>query len=245
MFHWLIMTFDQNSRREREQAAISIIKHNTANRRVSRAKEGGATRRMCISIFARFVLRSMPPRADAAELSYRPTRTPHPPLCTGAQSNWIRDRGWRRSLPVNWFASLLLPDFGTRGQVKRLKTNIDFGCVISTLLIKHLFLQQYLSTNIHWIANLTLTMYFCSWVSIYCQELYSSLFQSPSHLPQLPLQSSKKGRPRFAPCGQWRSRDWFNLQHRFCDGRVGLRRFRLRFRFSFELSNEPKYSDSL
>ena len=33
----------------------------------------------------------------------------------------------------------LLPDFGTRGQVMRLKTNIDFGCVISASLIKHLF----------------------------------------------------------------------------------------------------------
>ena len=66
--------------------------------------------------------------------------------------------GRRRCLPVTWFASLVLLILATRGQVQGLKINIDFGCVISASLIKHLFLQQYLSTNIHWIANLTLTM---------------------------------------------------------------------------------------
>ena len=65
---------------------------------------------------------------------------------------WSQSESWSppcRSLPVNWFASLLLPDFGTRGQVQGLKINIDFGSVISASLIKHIFLLQYLASNIH------------------------------------------------------------------------------------------------
>ena len=52
--------------------------------------------------------------------------------------HWCIQCYWRRSQPVNWFASLLLLILATRGQGN---FKLHFGCVIYTSLIKHLFVQ--------------------------------------------------------------------------------------------------------
>ena len=68
------------------------------------------------------------------------------PSAANGASHGLPDMGVYQSTGLLFYGFLIL---ATRGQVQGLKINIDFGCVISTSLIKHLFLQQYLSTNIH------------------------------------------------------------------------------------------------